>query len=154
MKPWIRPQCRWRIRNRHGFHEQITVIATGVILLNIWDLCIHDFHEDILLSGPSALILEKEEDYDCLVQFDSVDHLSGDGVDVYMVDSGIDMSHGDLSELNLAIGQILLETKEAHDDNGHGTMMAIILVADGELTGLAKDVNLYVASTIWQWRRE
>ena len=57
---------------------------------------------DILLSGPSALILEKEEDYDDLVQFDSVDHLSGDGVDVCMVDSGIDMSHRDLSELNLA----------------------------------------------------
>ena len=53
---------------------------------------------------------------------------------VCMVDSGIDMAHDDLSELNLADwSDFIGNGDDPYDDNGHGTMMAGILVADGSL---------------------
>jgi len=131
------------------FFKQVTVFATIVVLLAVGIFTYMIYTGEIRLSGPSALILEREEDFDNLVQFNSVDHLSGDGVDVCMVDSGIDMTHSDLSELNLADWSDFIGNKDApYDDNGHGTMMAGILVADGELTGLATDVDLYVAKAL------
>ena len=131
------------------FIKQITIIATGVILIATGVFAYMIFTGEISLSGPSALVLEKEEDFDKLVQYNSVDHLSGNGVDVCMVDSGIDMTHSDLSNLNLADWSDFIGSKSnPYDDNGHGTMMAGILVADGALTGLAIDVNLYVAKAL------
>lgn len=131
------------------FIKQITVIATTVVLIAVGIFAYMIFTGEILLSGPSALVLDKESDYDDLVQFDSVDHLSGDSVDVCMVDSGIDMTHTDLSDLSLADWSDFINNETSpYDDNGHGTMMAGILVADGELTGLAVDVNLYVAKAL------
>ena len=35
-----------------------------------------------------------------------------------------------------------------YDDNGHGTNMAGILIADGWLDGIAKNVNLYVTKAL------
>ncbi len=131
------------------FIKQITIIATGVILIAAGVFAYMIFTGEISLSGPTALVLEKEEDFDKLVQYNSVDHLSGNGVDVCMVDSGIDMTHSDLSNLNLADWSDFIGSKSnPYDDNGHGTMMAGILVADGGLTGLAIDVNLYVAKAL------
>ena len=131
------------------FIKQITVIATIVIVAAVGVFAWMIFTGEIRLTGPSALVLEKEEDFDRLVQFKSVDHLSGDGVDVCMVDSGIDMEHSDLSDLNLAGWSDFIGSKSSpYDDNGHGTMMAGILVADGALTGLAHDVDLYVAKAL------
>ena len=84
------------------FIKQITIFATCAILVAVGIFAYMIFTGEILLNGPSALVLEKEENYDSLVEFDSVDNLSGDGVDVCMVDSGIDMTHTDLSDLRLA----------------------------------------------------
>ncbi len=137
------------LENDLDFMKQITIFATCVIVLAVGVFAYMIFSGDILLNGPSALILDKEKDYDDLVQFDSVDSLSGDGVDVCMVDSGIDMTHTDLSDLDLADWSDFIGSKSSpYDDNGHGTMMAGILVADGALTGLATDVNLYVAKAL------
>ena len=131
------------------FIKQITVIATIVIIGAVGIFAWMIFTGEISLTGPSALVLEKEEDFDQLVQFKSVDHLSGDGVDVCMVDSGIDMEHSDLSNLNLADWSDFIGSKSSpYDDNGHGTMMAGILVADGALTGLSRDIDLYVAKAL------
>ena len=41
-----------------------------------------------------------------------------------------------------------------YDDNGHGTSMAGILVADGGLKGMAIDVNLYVAKALTETEKE
>ena len=137
------------LENDLDFMKQITIFATCVIVLAVGVFAYMIFSGDILLNGPSALVLDKEKDYDNLVQFDSVDSLSGDGVDVCMVDSGIDMTHTDLSDLDLADWSDFIGSKSSpYDDNGHGTMMAGILVADGALTGLATDVNLYVAKAL------
>ena len=131
------------------FIKQITIFATCVILIAVGIFAYMIFTGEILLNGPSALVLEKEENYDSLVEFDSVDNLSGDGVDVCMVDSGINMTHTDLSDLRLADWSDFIGSESSpYDDNGHGTMMAGILVADGALSGLARDVNLYVAKAL------
>ena len=131
------------------FIKQITIFATCVILVAVGIFAYMIFTGEILLNGPSALVLEKEEDYDNLVEFDSVDNLSGDGVDVCMVDSGIDMSHNDLSNLKLEDWSDFIGSESSpYDDNGHGTSMAGILVADGGLTGIARGVDLYVAKAL------
>ena len=131
------------------FIKKITVACTSIILIAIawftWQIIIGE----ITLTGPSALVLERESEFDDLIQYDDVDHLSGDGVDVCIVDSGIDMSHPDLDDLKLADwSDFLNDQNEPYDDNGHGTMMAGILVADGGLTGIARDIDLYVAKAL------
>ena len=131
------------------FIKQITIFATIVVLGVTGFFTYMIFTGDITFFGPSDLILEKERDFDELVNYDSVDYLTGSGVDVCMVDSGIDMSHPDLSNLKLAEWSDFIGSRSnPYDDHGHGTMMAGILVADGELTGLAVDVNLYVAKAL------
>ena len=47
---------------------------------------------EISLVGPSALVLEKDEDFDSLIEYKPVSDLT-EGVDVCIVDSGIDMTH-------------------------------------------------------------
>ena len=131
------------------FIKQITVFATGVVIFAVGIFAYMIYTGDISLTGPSSLVLEKEEQFDELVQYDSVDHLSGKGVAVCMVDSGIDMSHKDLESANLVEWEDFIGSDSSpYDDNGHGTMMAGILVADGELTGVAPDVDRYVAKAL------
>lgn len=161
-KHWLKRWKRWgesmdsppaipdgELETDLDFIKQITIFATCLILIAVGIFAYMIFTGEILLNGPSALVLEKEENYDSLVEFDSVDNLSGDGVDVCMVDSGIDMTHTDLSDLRLADWSDFIGSGSSpYDDNGHGTMMAGILVADGALSGLARDVNLYVAKAL------
>ena len=131
------------------FIKQITIFATIVVLGVTGFFTYMIYTGDITFFGPPDLILEKEKEFDELVNYDSVDYLTGSEVDVCMVDSGIDMSHPDLSNLNLAEWSDFIGSRSnPYDDHGHGTMMAGILVADGELTGLAVDVNLYVAKAL------
>jgi len=66
-----------------------------------------------------------------------------------VVDSGIDPEHPDLQNMNLdgwhdAIG----ESDSPYDDEGHGTAMAGIIVAQDGLTGNAPGVSLLVAKAI------
>ena len=124
------------------FIKQLTVFASSILLIAVGVFAYMIFTGEISLSGPSALVLEMEEDFDRLVQYGIVDGYSGEGVSVCMVDSGIDMTHSDLSGLNLADWSDFISNQDSpYDDNGHGTMMAGILVAEGALTGLAVDVD-------------
>ena len=137
------------LEDEMDFFKQITIVATSALLIAIGFFAYMIYTGEITLSGPSALVLEKEEDFDELVQFDYVDRYSGDGVDVCMVDSGIDMSHSDLSNLKLADWSDFIASRDSpYDDNGHGTMMAGILVADGGLTGVSTGVELFVAKAL------
>ena len=85
------------------FIKQISMFETIVVICASCFFTYMIFTGEISLSGPSELVLEKEKDFDKLVNYDSVDYLTGSGVDVCMVDSGIDMSHPDLSILKLAV---------------------------------------------------
>ena len=75
--------------------------------------------------------------------------LDGSGVHVCMVDTGIDTTHPDLSNLTLAGFRDFYE--EEHGlvrdvgEDSHGTMMAGLLVADGKFYGAAPGVDLSIA---------
>tara|TARA_B100001750_G_C15500882_1_gene597095 strand:+ start:1189 stop:2448 length:1260 start_codon:yes stop_codon:yes gene_type:complete len=78
---------------------------------------------------------------------------SGNGVRVCIVDTGIDMTHPDLINLNLVgFKDFVHESQSApHDNdniNSHGTMMSGILAANGSFVGGAPDVLLIVAAAL------
>ena len=77
--------------------------------------------------------------------------LTGNGVLVCIVDTGIDMAHPDLENANLIAYRDFVggdETIQDRGDDRHGTMMAGILVADGEYRGAAPNVGLVVAAAL------
>jgi len=101
-----------------------------------------------ILLRPSALALERQELYTNMVHHPG-DALDGTGVTVCIVDSGIDMSHEDLDGLALAGWKDFVNQRsEPYDDEGHGTAMAGILVADGWIEGMATGVDLLVAKAL------
>ena len=75
--------------------------------------------------------------------------LTGDGVSVCIVDTGVDYSHPDLAGMSLAgFRDFYEENNDEVRDVGeeyHGTMMAGLLVANGTFRGAAPGVSLSVA---------
>ena len=75
--------------------------------------------------------------------------LNGKGIMVGMVDSGIDATHDDLAGMSRVGWKDFVDGKSTpYDDNGHGTSMAGILVADGWIEGMAPNVELLVAKAL------
>jgi len=76
--------------------------------------------------------------------------LSGDGIRVCMVDTGIDTSHPDFNGLQLVFRDFISTGNEPVDHGGlaHGTMMAGILVSNGYLNGVAPNVILGMAAAL------
>src|SRR3989441_5417483 len=72
--------------------------------------------------------------------------LTGAGVTVCIVDSGIGMLHPDFARLRLVAWKDFVNLRsEPYDDNGHGTAMAGLIAANGSLRGIAPDASLIVA---------
>ena len=75
--------------------------------------------------------------------------LTGEGVSVCIVDTGVDSSHPDLAGMSLAgFRDFYEENNDEVRDVGeeyHGTMMAGLLVANGTFIGAAPGVSLSVA---------
>ena len=66
-----------------------------------------------------------------------------------LVDSGIMLDHKDLDSFNVVLWKDFIQSKSTpYDDNGHGTSMAGILVADGWMKGIAPQVDLLVAKAL------
>src|SRR2546426_246937 len=77
------------------------------------------------------------------------DGLTGRGVTVCLVDSGIDLQHPDFAHLRLVAWKDFVNLRpEAYDDRGHGTVMAGLIAANGSLRGIAPDAGLLVAKVI------
>ena len=78
--------------------------------------------------------------------------LSGQGVRVCIVDTGIEITHPDFAHVQLIgykdfiAGEDGVVQDRGHDR--HGTMMAGILVAEGQFTGAAPGVGLIVAAAL------
>lgn len=119
----------------------LAVVAAGILTVVLL------LPDENLLIQPSRMALEAEEDAIALVAAEQ--GFTGQGVEVCIIDSGIDLQHRDLDHLNLAGWlDVVGNSTTPYDNHGHGTSMAGILVADGGLAGLAPDVNLHVAKAL------
>ena len=128
----------------------IGISAALIVLLSIAIavLWIISRAADIQIGGPSSALLTWEDEYRDMTGIDAV---SGDGTGVVlcMVDSGIDPGHPDLQKMELAGWHDAIGDSESpYDDEGHGTAMAGIIVAQDGLTGSAPGVSLLVAKAI------
>ena len=101
-----------------------------------------------ILMRPSEVALERHENYNTLIQPAS-EAWTGEGVRACIVDSGLAPDHKDLEGINLAGWKDFVNGNgQPYDDHGHGTSMAGILVANGWLKGVAKNVDLLVAKAL------
>ena len=101
-----------------------------------------------ILLRPSEVALERHEVYTTLVQHPG-EAFTGAGITACIVDSGIEPEHSDLADVRLKGWKDFINGKVTpYDDHGHGTAMAGILVANGWLKGVAKDVDLLVAKAL------
>ena len=99
-------------------------------------------------SPPQSLVTWEDE-YKDMTGINSIEGLDGTGISLCIVDSGIDTSHPDLENIKLlGWNDVINSSPNPYDDDGHGTAMAGIIVADGGLNGIAKNVDLYVAKAI------
>ena len=127
-------------RNGIGF----ALFATSILLV-LWSFGIL---EKSLITVYDPELSERHSEFKELSGFDNVT-TSGQGVEVCIVDTGIDLSHPDLSHVELAGWKDFVSNRgEPYDDQGHGTAMAGILVAKNLLPGIAPNVNLYIAKAI------
>tara|TARA_B100000900_G_scaffold377726_1_gene361399 strand:- start:279 stop:1454 length:1176 start_codon:yes stop_codon:yes gene_type:complete len=117
------------------------VLATGYLAAVV-------LSDGAILLRPSQDALERHATYNDLIRPASKD-LTGDGVVACIVDSGIAVDHADLEGINLVGWRDFINGNgNPYDDHGHGTSMAGLLVANGWLKGIAKDVDLLVAKAL------
>ena len=77
--------------------------------------------------------------------------LTGAGVTVCVVDTGIDMLHPDFSHLRLVAWKDLVNSRpDPYDDKGHGTAMTGLIVADGSIRGVAPRANIIAVKVLNQ----
>jgi len=75
--------------------------------------------------------------------------LDGAGVRVCIVDTGIDLTHPDLRHVNVIGWRDFVNGRsQAYDDEGHGTAMAGIILAQGRLRGVAPAADLIAVKAI------
>jgi subtilisin family serine protease len=75
--------------------------------------------------------------------------ITGQGVKVCVVDTGIDYTHPDLQNKVIAQYNAITDTEDAMDDNGHGTHCAGIIASDGlQYRGVSHDVSLMAAKVL------
>jgi len=103
--------------------------------------------DSLTFVKPSETLIQSEKAYRDLINVPN--DYSGKGVNVCIVDTGMELDHPDLEGFDVAGWVDIVQGKSnPYDDNGHGTNMAGILVANGWINGVAKDVNLYVAKAL------
>ena len=141
LMPWWFPPISWLRKPIVILASIMIVLASSLILL---------FPEgEIILVGPPQELIDWQDDHEVMTGLDSFVGWDGTGVDVCIVDTGIDLSHPDLNDVNLAgWTDVINQVSEPYDDEGHGTAMAGILVANGGLDGISKGVNLHIAKAL------
>jgi serine protease AprX len=128
--------------------RKIVSVAMGALLILVAGFAYNIIVGDgLTFVRPSEELLESEQVYKQLINKPS--GLSGEGVNVCIVDTGLQLNHPDLEGFDVAGWMDVVQGKSnPYDDNGHGTNMAGILIADGWLDGIAKNVNLYVTKAL------
>ena len=123
----------------------VSVFVVAVILLWLF----FTMNGEAFGFSPPQSLVTWEDEYRDMTGINEIEGLDGTGISLCIVDSGIDTSHPDLKNINLmGWNDVINSSPNPYDDDGHGTAMAGIIVADGGLNGIAKNVNLYVAKAI------
>jgi len=126
----------------------ITLVSGFVVAVILLWLFFTMNGEAFGFSPPQSLITWEDE-YRDMTGLNEIEGLDGTGISLCIVDSGIDVSHPDLKNIKLmGWNDIINSSPDPYDDDGHGTAMAGIIVANGGLNGVAKNVDLYVAKAI------
>ncbi len=121
----------------------IVLLSVAVVMLWVWAEV-----EDVNIGGPPPALLTWEDEYRGITGLDAVQG-DGTGVILCIVDSGIDMGHPDLEDIELTGWLDAIDgATQPYDDEGHGTAMAGIIVAQDGLQGNAPGVGLLVAKAI------
>lgn len=128
--------------------RRIVSIATAGLLILVAGFAYNIILGDgLTFVKPSDSLIQSEQTYRDMINIPS--EYTGSGVDVCIVDTGMELNHPDLEGFDVAGWVDVVQGKSnPYDDNGHGTNMAGILVADGWINGVAKKVNLYVAKAL------
>ena len=128
--------------------RRIVSIATAGLLILVAGFAYNIIVGDgLTFVKPSDSLIQSEQTYRDLINIPG--EYTGSGVDVCIVDTGMELNHPDLEGFDVAGWVDVVQGKSnPYDDNGHGTNMAGILVADGWINGVAKNVNLYVAKAL------
>lgn len=128
--------------------RKIVSIGAGIMLILIAGFLYSVLVGDALsFVKPKDALIDSEDAYQDLIKMPA--GLTGKGVKVCIVDTGIELDHPDLDGYELKGWTDVVQGKtNPYDDNGHGTNMAGILIADGWLDGIAPDVDLYVAKVM------
>ena len=128
--------------------RRIVSIATAGLLVLVAGFAYNIIVGDgLTFVKPSDSLIQSEQTYRDLINIPG--EYTGSGVDVCIVDTGMELNHPDLEGFDVAGWVDVVQGKSnPYDDNGHGTNMAGILVADGWINGVAKKVNLYVAKAL------
>ena len=122
----------------------IILLAAGIGIIHYWN-----DSEIGIIGGPPSALLVWENEYRELTGVEMVNDLDGSGVILCIVDSGIDLDHPDFKDLELAGWfDAVNEQSQPYDDEGHGTAMAGIIVANGGFEGISPGVELLVAKAI------
>jgi serine protease AprX len=128
---------------RNGISFALFAVA---ILLSVWAIGL--FTEGLLMKKEDPELRERHDKFKALSGFDGLS-TDGSGVDVCIVDTGIDLTHPDLAHLDLGGWKDFVHQRSSpYDDEGHGTSMAGILVARNLLPGMARGIDLHVAKAI------
>jgi len=72
----------------------------------------------------------------------------GDGIEVAVIDTGIDYWHGELSSIYAGGYNFVNLDNDPADDNGHGTHVAGIIAANNQAIGVAPNVALYALKAL------
>ena len=131
------------------------LVGFSVTLVSVFVLAVVLLWLFITMNGgafgfsPPQSLVTWEDEYKDMTGVNNIEGLDGTGISLCIVDSGIDTSHPDLENIKLlGWNDVINSSPNPYDDDGHGTAMAGIIVADGGLNGIAKNVDLYIAKAI------
>ena len=127
----------------------IVTILIALLLLSVSMIYLWPGIGNISASGPSGALITWESEYREITGLNEIHNLDGAGVNLCIVDSGIDIDHPGFEGVEIAGWKDFVnEYSEPYDDEGHGTAMAGIIISNNGLIGNARGVSLLVAKAI------